>query len=146
MTDRQLSKYRAIWAQIRTRLRTHGLTSEQCEDYRHRLTRRALGQDKSSTEFTNAEFDQVLQVFSAELAPVDFGAQLVLQDMPEKRVSLLLARIEALSHQLGLDTAGEQAYVDSIARRMWGKPYRDLPERALQQLEGILQRQCRRRV
>lgn len=77
----------------------------------------------------------VLQVFAAELAPADLDAQLALQDLPEKRVTLLLERIEALSHQLGLDPASEQAYVDSIARRMWSKPYRDLTKRTIERLK-----------
>lgn len=143
MTPRQLYKYRAIWAQIRDKLRARGLSSKQCEDYRHAITRRALGADKSSTAFINAEFDAVLQVFAAELKPTDLDGQLALQEMPEKRVSLLIARIDGLSRHIGLTVGNESRYVDGIAMRMFGRQYHELPERGLQQIEGILRRRLR---
>jgi hypothetical protein len=140
MTPAQQAKYFAEWGQLRDVLRARGLTSAQCEQYRRDLTRRAIGIEKSSKELTNPELDKVLALIAAERAPADFNAQIRLQDSPEKRFSMLLARVEALAEHMDLPTH----YVDGIARRMFGRQYHELPERALQQIEGILRRRLRK--
>jgi hypothetical protein len=145
MTPAQSGKYFAEFGQLRDVLRAKGWSPTRIELHRHEITRKALGVDKSSKDFTNADLDKVFAVFSAERAPADFDAQMRLQDMPEKRVALLQARISALMLQIGLAPGRESGYVDGISNRMFGTQWHKLPERGLQQIEGILRRRLHQR-
>jgi len=144
MTSQQTAMYFAEFGKLREQLRARGWSPTKIEQHRHALTKKALGVDKSSKDFTNAELDKVLAVISAEAAPADFNAQMRIQESPEKRLSLLLNRVRVLSRNVGLKEGLESVYVDGIARRMFGvRGYENLPERALQQIEGILRRRLR---
>jgi hypothetical protein len=143
MTAAQTAMYFAEFGKLRDVLRARGWSSTKCEQHRHALTRKALGADKSSKHFTNRELDAVLAAIRAELQPANFDAQMQLQDMPAKRRSILIHRIDELCRHLHLTEGSERAYVDGISRRMFGDQYHDLPERPLQQLEGILRKRLR---
>lgn len=132
--------YFAEWGKLRTVLSARGKSSAEIEAHRAAITLKALGRPKSSKLFTNADLDKVLAAIKAEAAPGDFAAQMKVQDSPEKRRELLLARIRSLSLSVGLNAGHESTYVDGIARRMFGRQYHELEERGLQQIEGILQR------
>lgn len=144
MTSAQTAMYFAEFGKLREVLRTRGWSPTKIEQHRHALTKKALGFDKSSKDFSNAELDRVLAVISAEAAPADFNAQMRLQDMPEKRFMLLLSRVRGLSKHVGLKPGLESAYVDGIARRMFQvQGYDKLTEQQLAVIEGVLRRRLR---
>lgn len=143
MTPAQNAMYFAEFGKLRDVLRARGWASAKIEAHRAELTFKALGRAKSSKQFTNGDLDKVLAVIKAATAPADFDAQMRLQDSPEKRHELLIARIWALSKRVGLTPDNESRYVDGISQRMFGKQYQHLDERGLQQIEGILRRRLK---
>ncbi len=145
MTPSQNAKYFFEFGQLRDVLLAKGWAPIRIEEHRRTLTRKALGVDKSSKEFTNAELDRVLAVIRAEREPANFEAQLALQDMPEKRRALLVHRITALAYHTVDEGGRGTSYVDGIARKMFGCAYHDCDERGLQQIEGIVRRRIRQR-
>src|SRR4051812_46683499 len=100
MNSRQSAMYWAEWAKLRDVLRGKGKSSVQIEDYRHALTRRALGLDKSSKDFTNADLDKVLARIKAESEPGNLDAQIAIQESPEKRRAYLLDRCDECCHEM----------------------------------------------
>ena len=86
--------YWAEWSRLRDMLRSRGKSLTQVEDYRHALTRRALGVDKSSKLFTNSDLDKVLARLRAEIDPADLDAQLALQESPDRRRAYILERCD----------------------------------------------------
>ena len=85
MNDRQTRLYRVEWNKTRKALRTQGMAPKEAEAQRHALHIRALGQDKSSTLLTNADFDRVLQEFRAISQPANATTQVELEQMPATR-------------------------------------------------------------
>ena len=76
MNDAQHKLYISIWSSLRKRLRAQGGEPIVADRMRHELIREALGYDKSSKDFTNAEFDLVKKEMLALLAPSMLGPQL----------------------------------------------------------------------
>ncbi|MEO6001527.1 MAG: hypothetical protein ABIZ04_20910 [Opitutus sp.] len=144
MTAAQQAKYFAEYGKLRDVLRARGWSSTKIELHRAEITVKALGRHKSSKAFTNADLDKVLAVIKAETAPADFDAQMRLQDMPEKRRAILMARIHSLSLCVGLNPGGESGYVQAIAKNMFGtSQYDDLSEQQLGVIEGVLRRRLK---
>lgn len=85
MTDPQLGLYRREWNAARQVLRRGGLSPKDADARRHELHVEALGADKSSTDLTNKEFDEVLKAFRAISRPADFAGQMALADMAAER-------------------------------------------------------------
>lgn len=79
MTPKQKALYFTEWNKARL---AGGLDGES----RHRLHVEALGHDKSSKDFTNADLDKVLATFRAISQPTSLHAQLRQIDQPRTRL------------------------------------------------------------
>ena len=142
MTEAQVRLYRFEASRWREARRRHGRPAR--EEDRHSLHTRVLGRDKSSLDFTNADFDKVLAAFRAESEPGNLDAQLALIDQPEHRATLIRGRILTLSLHIGLNAGKESGYVAGIARRLFDTDQlADLSDVQLAKLEGVLQRRVR---
>lgn len=111
---------------------------------RHEIHRAALGQDKSSLDFTNAELDKVLAKFRAYSDGANLDAQLAAEDQPDLRTQALRANARDLASRCVSRAGTEGAYLDGMARKVFKiDQYHKLSERDLQKLCGILARRKR---
>jgi hypothetical protein len=142
MNDAQLRLYRYEASRWRDARRSRGQPAR--EEDRHSLHTRVLGRDKSSLQFTNAEFDKVLAAFRAESEPGNLDAQLALIDQPEHRATVIRGRLHLLSLYIGLKPGHESSYIAGIASKLFGiDQLIDLSDVQLAKLEGVLQRRVR---
>lgn len=113
INQNQLDLYRRLCGQARKVWRARGVPAAECEAERHALHARALGADKSSRDFTNADFDTVKGALMAVIDGTDLDAQLDALHQPRKRrlwrVRDLLAR-----------QCKPESYALAIARQMHG--------------------------
>ncbi len=118
MSPKQTSLYWREWAAVR----------RVCpEADRHELHARALGLDKSSKEFTNADFDKVLAEFRAISEPDNLEGQLRQISQPVRR---LIWRIRKLA---------PESYWRAIARDKFGtETLAELSEGQLTMLRNTL--------
>lgn len=139
MTPFQQKKYWWEWGRCREFFAGRGRSPAQIEEARHDLHRKALGRDKSSKEFSNADLDKVIAAFRAVWDDSNLDAQLRQLDQPEHRLQAARQRVAGLAAQCGVNRgeAGLEAYFSNWFR---GRRYESLTERELQQLAGILQR------
>lgn len=152
MNFRQSAMYWAEWGKLRDVLREKGKSSAQIEDYRHALTRRALGIDKSSKVFTNADLDKVLARIKAEREPGDLDAQIAIQESPDKRREFLLDRCdeccsEMFSHGGDLrmrDPRARAGYVAGTARNVIKKEIDDCSAEETAKVLGCLEARLKR--
>lgn len=155
MTAAQTALYFREWGRVRAHLIAKGIDPKQADHKRHDLHRRALGVDKSSKAFTNADLDKVLAAFRAITRPGDLTAQLRALDQPDQRREACWQKVWEIMEELRLgvdrcrdeDPASEllgirQAYVAGIIRRtVPGKVRWDqLTDREAAQILGIMQR------
>lgn len=139
MTPLQQKKYWWEWARCREFLAAKGYTADQADAERHNLHRKALGQDKSSTKFSNADFDAVIGVFRAVWDGGNLNAQLRQIDQPEMRSAAVRARIDALLPFIGVAAGREHQYLAGMSRRIFGTDQiQNLNAVQLARLEGIL--------
>ena len=111
MTKRQTLLYFRLWNDVRRVLLRQGVTPAAVDGHRHDLHEVALGYQRSSKEFTNAELDKVLAHFRAIAHPDDLTSQLDAQQQARKRKLFVL---DGLCRQLGV----ERSYAEGIVRRM----------------------------
>ena len=139
MTPFQQKKYWWEWGRCRAYYAGKGHSPTQVEEARHDLHRKALGRDKSSKEFSNADLDKVIAAFRAVWDDANLDAQLRQLDQPEHRLGAARKRIAVLASNCGIKhgEAGLEAYFANWFR---GRRYTALSERELLQLAGILQR------
>lgn len=113
MTDPQLKLYRRLAGEARKVWRARGIPAAECEAERHALHARVLGEDKSSLDFTNGDFDKVKAALLAVIDGSDLDAQIDALNQPKKRrlwaLRDLLARLQK-----------PEAYALAIARQMHG--------------------------
>ncbi len=142
MNAAQTRKYWWEWGRARAFFLGKGLTHDAADVKRHALHAKALGRDKSSKSFTNADLDKVIAAFRAVWDGGNLDAQLRQIDQPEERLRALHARIARLAELCGIDggDAGLAAYLKNFLK---GRTYADLTERDLQQLTGILDRRAK---
>jgi hypothetical protein len=143
MNQAQLGLYRREWGLARKWFRAHGLLPMQADAKRHALHKQALGADKSSLDFTNAEFDKVLAAFRAVHDGGNLDAQLRQAEQPEDRMATLRARARDVASDIVLSAGMEAGYLDGLARKVFRAAFADLNERQLQQLVGILHRRIK---
>lgn len=142
MSPLQQNLYWRRWSACKRALAKLGRPTDDAA--RHALHRQALGVDKSSTKFTNADFDKVLAVFAALSAPADLQQQLRAQEQPAKRLGKLRADCWSIVRQLPRIVADQdptyaaERYLDSLARSVSGKRYDELDERDTARVLGIL--------
>lgn len=129
MTAAQTNLYFFEWGEVRKHYRAKGIDAKQADNKRHVLHRRALGKDKSSKDFTNAELDKVIAIFRAVHDGGNLDAQLAQLDQPEHRRALMIRRARAAVRSFvdGVDEAAKDrnilAYLDGVADRMFGVPW-----------------------
>lgn len=154
MSPRQSAMYWAEWARLRDMLRARGHTVAQVEEYRHNLTRRALGVLKSSKDFTNADFDRVLARLKAESDPANLDAQLSLQDSPDRRRAYLLHRLSECCAELFTvggderlrEPAAREGYIRGTARNVCKHELEQCTDADLGKVLGCLEARLRRLV
>lgn len=154
MTTAQTSLYFWEWGHVRRHFIRHGIDPKQADHKRHELHTRALGRDKSSKAFSNAELDKVIAVFRAVYDGGNLGAQLRQLDQPEYRRAALIKRCHAAAGSFiaGADAAAKasnlSAYLDGTADRMFGVAFVHLDhgqegDAQLRKVMGALERTAR---
>jgi hypothetical protein len=142
------------WGKVRKHYLEKGIDPKQADHKRHELHKRALGRDKSSKDFTNADLDRVIAVFRAVSDDANLDAQLRQLDQPENRRAALVKRCQAAA---GSFIEGEdeyeiarnvQAYLDGTADRMFGVAFVHLDhgqegDAQLRKVMGALERTAR---
>ena len=91
MTPKQTALYWREWQAAK-------IAGHLDDEDRHHLTREALGEDKSSKDFTNEDFDKVLAAFRRISRPTDLNAQLHALKQPRSRLD---HGIDQIAVQLG---------------------------------------------
>lgn len=126
MNSAQTNLYFFHWGKAREHYRAKGLTAKQADAKRHELHKRALGRDKSSKDFTNAELDKVIAAFQAAYDGGNLEAQLAQLDQPESRRLRMIKRCETAARSFITGESEEKiaanvrAYLDGTADRMFG--------------------------
>ena len=113
MSEAQLRLYRVLCGQARKVWRARGVPAAECEAERHALHARALGEDKSSLDFTNGDFDKVKAALLVVIDGTDLDAQLDALKQPQKRRLWVIRDLCARMRK-------EEAYALGIARQMLG--------------------------
>ena len=114
LTNKQRYFYFGLWKKAKAIL-MHGRetwTGHEENLRRREITVRALGYDKSSTDFTNREFDKVVQELRAIIDPGDLNGQLRQLNMERTRI---WRGLRSLMRQLDVT----DSYVQAIASRMF---------------------------
>lgn len=110
MTPKQHKLYIGTWLRVKKTLITlGGFSKEEAEAKRHEIHTEALGKDKSSKEFTNADLDRVLDAFQVYLGLSDPRQSKRAVEQPRKRA---LHAIHALGHT--------DAYIAAICQDRFG--------------------------
>lgn len=139
MSPKQERKYLFEWGKVRKYFREQGLDPKLADAKRHQLHKKALGYDKSHTDFTNGEFDKVLAEFYAVTKPSDLEAQLHQIEQPIERLRELGHQLQDLAAKVVDEPGREKAYVKGLAAKIFpGIEFAALTEPQLQQLAGIL--------
>lgn len=141
MNAAQTAKYFWEWGRAREHFIGKGMTHAQADAKRHELHRKALGRDKSSKAFTNADLDKVIAVFRAVWDGGNLDAQLAQIDQAENRRAGVIRRIAVLMLHLGAHPGSESAYVRGMSKKLFGDDqYQQLDDVKLAQLEGVIVR------
>lgn len=141
MTSAQTALYFREWGKVRAVFLVKGIDPKQADAKRHALHKKALGSDKSSKDFTNADLDKVLAEFYAITRPGDLGVQLRQQEQVFARKEDAAKKIEALLAEIGIER-NHAAYIDGIIRKVIrGKTsWEELNDREASVLVGVLVR------
>lgn len=141
MNSEQQRLYFYEWGLARRYLVGRGIDPKQADAKRHDLHRKALGRDKSSKAFTNADLDKVIAVFRSVYDGGNLDAQLTQLDQPKKRAAAAISRIEVLMLHLQVEPGRESGYVQGIARKLFrDDQYQHFDDIRLAQLEGVIVR------
>lgn len=144
MNPAQIRKYRLLWGKVRKTLRASGVSPEAADARRHQIHVKALGFDKSSLEFTNAELDKVFAHFIAILEPDNLQAQIRILEQPAERRARAIQLCRDLVGQLPqIKSAANPSfyasnYLDALARKVRGVEFDRLDEAGLFVIHGIL--------
>ena len=132
MTRKQIYLYWTEWRGVKKVLaQKMYMEPKEAEGYRHTLHVKALGYDKSSKEFTNAEFDKILATFRAYTRPADLDGQLRQLEQPKIRAAHALQRLVT---RLNLTPE----YVDGMALKICKKKVSRCDEKDLPKLIAAL--------
>lgn len=149
MNAAQTNLYLYEWGRARKWFREHGIDPKQADAKRHALHAKALGRDKSSKDFTNADLDKVIAAFRAISDGGNLDAQLAQIDQPEERRKWIIGRCW---RAMGTFITGEnenkrqfacEAYINGTAQRMFSRRYDALSDTQLAQVMGALERTAR---
>lgn len=147
MNERQQRLYLAEWGKVRRALRAQGVPPKEADAQRHTIHVEALGKDKSSSAFTNADLDAVLKCLRARSQPANFRTQIDLENMPANRKRFGIRRLLAA---LGKDDSHVERLIESRreAGRIAGNAaasFDTLGEADLQRLMLDLKKECQKR-
>ncbi len=149
MTPAQTRLLRFAESQWRKARKDAGRTATDAD--RHALYAKALGRDKSSKHFTNADLTKVLAALRAVYDPANFDAQMQAQNDPERRVEDLRNRTwdaicVIVQQPRGYNTLFDQrrVYLEGMSQRMFGAYFDKLTELQLGKLMGSAEAQARR--
>lgn len=148
MTNAQQQLYFFEWNRARKWYLAHGFDPKQADNKRHLLHRQALGYDKSSKSFLNAELDKVLAAFRAVYDGGNLDSQLRQDSMADDRravtlqrcYDVLLRRAWAGHDPQFFDPDRRTAYIEGTAAKIAKKKVAECSERELQQILGALHR------
>lgn len=146
MNAAQTSLYFFEWGQVRKHYLKKGIDPKQADHKRHELHKKALGRDKSSKAFTNADLDKVIAAFRAVSDDGNLNAQLRQIEQPEERRRAHVKRAHAAMRTfLTFETEAQfqqaaENYANGTARNMFGARFDELPEAQLAQVMGALVR------
>lgn len=147
MTAAQQSLYFFEWGQARKWFLAHGIDPKQADAKRHSLHKKALGVDKSSKDFSNADLDKVLGVFRAVSRPGDFNAQMDIQEQPADRHKELMEQCRRAAWEMYnqgdnrlAKTEMQNRYIAGTARNVIGKEPADCTDAELAKVLGCLRR------
>jgi len=146
MNISQTAMYFAEFGKLRKLRKDEGWTGQEIDEERHRITRTALGRDKSSKDFSNGDLDAVLARIKALVSPGDFAAQMRQQDSPDLRRASVEARIEAALDVIVIAPDPQFAglrrgnYLTGTAKRICGKAYCELSDKERAKVMGALER------
>lgn len=142
MTPNQRGLYWREWAACRRALIESGRSPKEADALRHDLHRRALGDDKSSLNFTNWEFDRVLAIFWSYSMPDNLSAQMRQENQPSIRsrwvAEMLLDRIDEVAPR------HYEAYLSGMAGRMCKRSLFELDEGNWITIIAALDKQAKR--
>lgn len=149
MTGAQHQKYFWEWGRCRDFYRSKGLSAAQADAKRHELHVKALGRDKSSKSFTNAELDKVLAAFRSIFDASSLDAQMDIQEQPERRRAAMEARIMKAGRAFlqGNDNSHTEwkiiNYVGGICAKLSiERRWPMLDEQAMAKVMGIMERRA----
>ncbi|MDF3059403.1 MAG: hypothetical protein K0R17_3618 [Rariglobus sp.] len=137
MNQSQIWKYRAEWAKAWKALRAAGTPAADQEKTRKRwhvligavyLRGKEIGQPKSSTVLTNAEFDRFLKRCAATHTPDGLAEQLALDDQPLIR---LQNATDPLLDLVKMPMEAREAYLAGIYKNVQRKRVREANLREL---------------
>ncbi len=126
MTPAQTKLYFFEWGRARKHYLANGIDPKQADAKRHACHAKALGRDKSSKDFTNAELDKVIAAFRAVSDGGNLNAQLQQLDQPDNRRAAMVKQchIAAGSFITGNDQDHQaemiRRYLDGISDKMFG--------------------------
>jgi hypothetical protein len=136
MTPKQKTLYWREWAAVR---------QAKPDADRHTLHAEALGRDKSSNAFDNADLDKVLGVFRAISRPADVNAQIRQLNQPRIRS---MHRLQELTTELGVHFGNQfraESYVVVICQNKFHQNFfTELSDRELQQLVMTVENRLRK--
>jgi len=138
LTALQAALYWREWGAVRTALRARGYSPAEADCMRGELHLQALGEEVSSKDLTNTDFDKVLGAFRAVSRPDDLGAQMAAEDAPKRRMIYGIERLET--------EAGREGYAASLCEDIYGhRDWRRLDGEELVKLRATLARRIERR-
>lgn len=139
MSPRQTALYWREWSAAKLALMSGRETWTKLEETmrRHAIHLETLGTDKSSRDFTNTDFDQILGAFRAISRPGDLNAQLRQIRGAHRRAEWALDR---LMRKLGVDRNYVQGVIDHMDFEHEGSAIRhpNLDDLTFQELEKVI--------
>jgi hypothetical protein len=144
VTPAQEGLYFREWGKVRRHLRAQGIDPKQADAKRHQLHKKALGVDKSHSDFTNADVDKVFAVFRAVTKPDNLEAQIHALDQPALRLAQLQSDARSLVGRLPKVKAAKEPaayvenYLNQIARSVVGVVFAELGEKDAARVLGIV--------
>ena len=127
MTYEQMKLYRTRWAKVKKVLvEMAGMSNQEAEEERHAITLEAIGEAKSSKDFSQRELDKILDAFDDYLILVEGPSS-----DAKRSASQPVARLVWIIEQTGL----QDAYVASISQDKFGvSNWRSLSEKQMRLL------------
>lgn len=151
MNVQQNRRYFFEWARLRDMLLARGFTHADCEEFRTRLTVKAVGYEKSHMSFSDAEFTEWRKKCSAATKPGGLLEQLGIEDSNEACLSRAREGCEAaclamleLGDARMADAAYRTNYVASTARRIVKKEFSECAIAEVAVVRGVLNQHLKR--